>query len=318
MTPEDTLHVLAIDDSLTDLRLLERSLQRMKGVDARMTGVTSMEEAVARLSKEEASFHLIFVDYRLGADSGVEVIQALRERGIKLPMIMLTGQGDQRVAAESLRVGASDYVMKEDIGTPVFRESIDHALEVYQRERRQSHALRKAMLDGLTGLISKDYLMQRLNEEFERSRRYGIPLSCVMIDLDRFKKLNDTYGHLAGDETLRRVSKCVRGNLRGADIGGRFGGEEICLLLPETALAGAVILAERVRQEFCSLEIDHRDEIIKVTASFGVAELTEDMGVPDDLIQAADTALYVAKQSGRNRVCAADAEGKSVPTNSHC
>jgi two-component system, cell cycle response regulator len=318
MSPDAELHVLAIDDSRTDLRLLERSLERMEEPAVRMTGVESLEAALELLHGEGQRFGLIFVDYRLGAGDGVQVIRALRAHGIKLPIIMLTGEGDQRVAAESLRSGANDYIMKEDVGTPTLQESVRHVLEIYRRERKQSQALRQAMQDGLTGLISKEYLLQRLDEEFERSRRYSIPLSCVMIDLDRFKRLNDTYGHLAGDEILRRVARCVRDNLRGADIGGRFGGEELCLLLPETSMQGALTLAERLRSQFSLLEVSHRGQTLSVTASLGVAELTLDMGCPEDLVHAADQALYAAKDAGRDRVCAAPNHGAPLRPSPHC
>jgi len=312
------IKVLAIDDSRTDLLLLRRALEGLSDYEVHFTGVHTLADAGTAMAGTRA-FDLIFLDYRLGERDGVDVLKVLREQGVKLPIIMLTGEGCQRVAAQSIRAGANDYIIKDDLSTPTLPASIQHVLEAYQRQRKQSRALKLAMQDGLTGLITKEYLMQRLHDEFERSRRYHIPLSCVMIDLDHFKALNDTYGHLAGDEVLRSVAGCIRAGLRGADIGARFGGEEMCLLLLETPLTGGVALAERLREQISNLRMEHRDQILSVTASLGVAELHLEMQVPEDLLQEADTALYAAKHAGRNNVKYATSEGRTLSrTGTHC
>jgi diguanylate cyclase (GGDEF)-like protein len=141
-----------------------------------------------------------------------------------------------------------------------------------------------------------------LDAEWERAQRYSRPLAFVMLDLDHFKSLNDTYGHLVGDTVLRTAAAALAATLRETDTAYRYGGEEFAVLLRETDLAGAAELAERLRQ---GIERHFAREAARVTASVGVAELEDDMASPSALVEAADRALYAAKHEGRNRVATA-------------
>jgi diguanylate cyclase (GGDEF)-like protein len=134
-----------------------------------------------------------------------------------------------------------------------------------------------------------------------------------MLDLDHFKSVNDVHGHLAGDEVLRRCAELVRSGLRSTDIAGRFGGEEICLILPQCRLESAVVIAERIRQELEVLQIPYREKFLQVTVSGGVSAVDVTTTSGDELIEAADQALYEAKRTGRNRICAAGTS--RTPTN---
>lgn len=155
---------------------------------------------------------------------------------------------------------------------------------------------RMAILDGLTGIYNRRYLFEMGQKEFDRAQRYKAVFSAVMMDIDHFKKVNDTQGHLRGDQVLREVAIFGGQGLRKADIFGRYGGEEFLILLPETNLANAVKTAERIRQGIIQ-QVSH-----KITLSAGVAELSEEMTRLEDLIDQADQALYRAKNSGRDRV----------------
>ena len=176
-----------------------------------------------------------------------------------------------------------------------------------QRELERTHAEleRLARTDPLTGLANRRSLMEELEQEVERSERYGRPLSLVSVDLDHFKSVNDTHGHAAGDEVLRQAAQALRSVCRDVDLAARMGGEELALLLPETDVAGARIVAERVRERIAGTE--HRSpagEAFRVTASLGVA--TARRGASgESLLQAADEALYQAKDAGRNQVALA-------------
>lgn len=156
--------------------------------------------------------------------------------------------------------------------------------------------------DGLTGMYNRRYLEQRLSTEFDRSRRYGGNLSFIIFDLDHFKKVNDTYGHLAGDEVLCAVSRRINELLRTVDVLGRYGGEEFCVILPSTPIDGAVILAERIRQVVAQTPIIFKDISIPVTISIGVSEFESETPKYEHLIHCADLALYYGKENGRNRV----------------
>lgn len=158
--------------------------------------------------------------------------------------------------------------------------------------------------DSLTGLINHREFHRQLTEEVERSRRYGHPFSLLMLDIDHFKTINDTYGHVAGDKALRALAALIRGEVRPTDLVARYGGEEFVLVLPETAGAGALTLAERLRVRVAGHAITlTADQTISLTVSIGVASFPEDKDSVQKLVSAADQALYVAKAGGRNRVC---------------
>lgn len=169
----------------------------------------------------------------------------------------------------------------------------------------EQRLLEMTRVDSLTGLYNRRFLTQRLDEELERSRRHGNPLCLIILDVDHFKKINDTRGHLCGDLVLRTLSQALRDIFRKSDIPGRFGGEEFICILPETTLEQAGLLAERCRTQIAGIPLSYQELPLSITVSMGVAEM-----VPgdtfDSLIKRADDAMYQAKRTGRNRcVCAA-------------
>lgn len=156
--------------------------------------------------------------------------------------------------------------------------------------------------DGLTGIYNRRYLESQLNKEFCRIKRYDGSLSFILLDLDHFKLVNDEKGHLAGDEVLRSTAEALSSCIRESDTLGRYGGEEFAVILPQTKLKGAIILAERLRASVEKRAFNYRDEIIPVSISVGVAELQPDTPTYERLINEADIALYQSKEAGRNRV----------------
>jgi diguanylate cyclase (GGDEF)-like protein len=156
--------------------------------------------------------------------------------------------------------------------------------------------------DGLTGIFNRRYLEQRLSTEFDRVKRYGGEFSFVLFDLDHFKHVNDTYGHLGGDEVLCEVTKQASSLLRTSDILGRYGGEEFGIILPSTGMEGAYVFAERVREIIAKSPILFKDASIPVTISIGIATFEPDTPNYEHLINCSDIALYASKEGGRNRV----------------
>jgi diguanylate cyclase (GGDEF)-like protein len=156
--------------------------------------------------------------------------------------------------------------------------------------------------DQLTGLRNRRYFDEQLSERLEEAIRYQQPLALVVCDIDKFKVVNDSYGHEAGDEVLRQVARVFRDRARTADICARYGGEELVVLLPETGAEGARELAERLRQAVERRPVRHGGREISVTASFGVAAFPDCASTKDELFPAADHALYAAKSGGRNQV----------------
>lgn len=163
-----------------------------------------------------------------------------------------------------------------------------------------------SITDPLTGLLNRRYLQERLNEELSRSKRYGYPMSFMMIDIDDFKHYNDRNGHQEGDHALQLTAHCLKSSLRLADVASRYGGEEFCILLPQTALDEAAVIAERIRQMIQSTAYPHGKGQPKgsVTASIGLSSFSKYLDTPEAIIRAADRALYHAKSQGKNRIVA--------------
>ncbi len=203
---------------------------------------------------------------------------------------------DQRISHCNLEGGE---ILR--IGSFLFKYLTANAIEA------QYHAtVYDAMTrDGLTGAFNKRYLMESLQREISRSRRCNLPLSVLIMDIDHFKKINDTYGHLVGDETLREFSQRIASTQRCDDLFCRYGGEEFVMILGGTTLEEAVAFAERCRTIVASSPFPCSCGDVPVTVSIGAATFTPDTpsSQASDLLQQADQCLYEAKQSGRNRVC---------------
>ncbi len=160
-----------------------------------------------------------------------------------------------------------------------------------------------AITDGLTGVFTRRHYLGRLEEELSYAKKFNQHFSFLMIDIDHFKRYNDTYGHLVGDAILREISRVIKDNLRQIDLIGRYGGEEFSIILTQTDKGGAKFVAERIRQAVENKLIKVYDEDLKATVSIGVAVFPDDAKEMQDLIEKSDEALYKAKESGRNRIC---------------
>jgi len=156
--------------------------------------------------------------------------------------------------------------------------------------------------DGLTGVYNRRYLEKRLKDEFERHLRYRRALSLIILDIDFFKKINDTYGHQCGDFILMEMSKTISKNLRKIDVLARYGGEEFCCLILEAQLPSALIIAERLRKTVDESQFIFKGTLIETSISLGVSSVQDEINSPEELLKKADVALYKAKENGRNRV----------------
>ncbi len=195
-----------------------------------------------------------------------------------------------------------------DFASSVIKGAVSAIQKVRTLEAAKADNARLEVLahtDPLTHLLNRRGLLLRLTSELDRVRRYNAPLGLLLIDLDRFKSVNDTYGHLAGDDVLTEMGKLLLNATRSVDIVGRYGGEEFVVVLPETGAEGVLMLAQRIREKIASNRFSLGKGITShLTASIGVANFPS-MGIdsPEDLLHAADVALYKAKESGRNAVC---------------
>jgi diguanylate cyclase (GGDEF)-like protein len=222
--------------------------------------------------------------------------------------------------------GCEGVIAVQSSHARAFREDHQRLLESLALQiaaaLQNAHLYELAMVDGLTGLFMRRYFDARIEEEIERSKRYGTAFSVVMMDVDDFKSLNDAHGHLIGDRVLRGIANVVKSQMRGVDTAARYGGEEIAVILPRTELVNAYNVGERIRGAIAELRITTDAvpaQALRVTASFGIAAYPESKAIDgEDLVRYADRALYRAKKTGKNRVelfWSDDSGPKRPPTN---
>ncbi len=293
--------LLVIDDSMDIHRLLD---VRLRPEEVVLYHALSADEGLQKV--RELKPDLILLDVELPTRSGFEVCQEIKRDPAlaDIPIIFLTAATDIHTKVQGLELGAVDYVIK-----PFDPAELRARVRAALRTKRYHDLLSaRANVDGLTGIWNRSYFNQRFGEEIAAAQRYGRLVSLVMLDLDHFKAHNDTFGHPFGDRILQVVGDVLHSAVRTTDAPCRFGGEEFAVVLTETPPDGALIIAERIRQRIASTVFRPNDANIPVTASFGIA-CSEAFGSATvsvaRMIQAADNALYRAKNEGRNRVCLA-------------
>ena len=293
--------VLIIDDSKTIHAVVKSKLSDEPiEFHSALNGKVGLELAAA-LQPD-----LILLDLELPDLNGFEVCRLLKAdpATMIIPIIFLTGASSTEQKIKGLQLGAADYVTKPfDVAELLARVGAS-----LRTKFLLDLLSKKAMIDGLTGLWNRSYLDQRLNAELSLSARTGQTFSCIMADVDHFKAINDTYGHAFGDLALRTTSQVLAEHSRAEDIVCRYGGEEFAILLPGVGAVGAGAFAERMRDRISQLVLPHGKGVVRLTCSFGIAEILKDNVAGASPIQLADQALYQAKRTGRNRVVAADSQ----------
>jgi two-component system cell cycle response regulator len=316
------LNLLVVEDDADQRQLIRETLQDHFGLDT-VVGVESIEAALAL---ELAGFDLILTDYNLPDGTGMQFLEKIRAR-CATPVIMVTGENVGHIAAEAIRKGATDYVVK--VGDYLFtialvveknltvakvvreneqlRSELEQALrEVRDKNTQLEKSLKMveelAATDPLTSLYNRRHFSRVLEQLFAESERMDTHLSCVMVDLDGFKQLNDAHGHAMGDQLLAVAGKVILANMRKMDIAARYGGDEFVLLLPHATADDALRVAQRIREQFRqgSALVLRRNE--GITLSLGIASrIASSPTGGDQLVMLADTALYQAKAAGRDR-----------------
>jgi two-component system, cell cycle response regulator len=292
-----TFQVLVVDDDPDKRNLLEVALG-MEGYEVRAAsnGMEALE------SIESYPPDLIITDIMMPKMDGYELARHIRNNPQTrfIPLILQTAgrhdAGDLRLGAE---VGALGFITDPtDLDLLLARARTLLEFKAYLDTWQEA-----AFTDHLSGLANRRRLERQLDREIERTARYGHPFSLLILDIDEFKKVNDTFGHESGDEVIKLLSKTLQEGIRGIDLAARIGGEEFAVVLTETTLERATEVAERLRLAIKALEIP---DVGSVTASFGVAEAPFCAQTGRELLACADTAMYAAKEQGRDRVVQAD------------
>jgi len=300
--------ILVADDEPVNRSLIQRRLER-----AGYSVVTAQDGREA-VDKTRATLpDLVLLDVMMPRMDGLEACRIIKqdEATRDIPVIFLSARDETDVKVNGLLLGANDYVSKPfkaeellarvDVALRIKRERDHLHLSAEEAKANAEIALERAMTDALTGLLNRYGLQRVLPREHAEAHRYHRPLSCLMIDLDNFKSINDIYGHPAGDAALQQVAEILTEAVRRSDMTCRYGGEEFLVLLPETNLDGALALAEKIRETAASRTFGDATHTFNLTLSGGTATLAETES-GNDMIARADIALYHAKAKGRNRV----------------
>jgi diguanylate cyclase (GGDEF)-like protein len=298
-------NILVIDDQESVRKKIKSILLKANLVDFYFEAKSGLDGIKMLMDKK---VDLVICDVVMPEFDGYKFLisKSTKPEYDEVPVIMLTSEEDIEKKIKGFEHGASDYLTKPfDEGELIARVKAHLKIKYLQDELKEKNAQLQELsgTDDLTKLANRRRFMEEFANEFERAKRYKSGLSFLILDLDFFKQVNDSYGHLAGDSVLVQIANVMKTSVRSSDLVGRYGGEEFGLLLPETGSKGCRVYAERIRKRIEDTRFDAAANQIHVTVSGGIAtypEITVDS--VDELWRKADAALYGAKKKGRNRI----------------
>lgn len=305
--------ILVVDDESNNRFLLKTHLE---SAGFKIILAANGKEAIHATKKLTPD--LIILDIMMPEMDGFQVCQFFRSKPetMIVPIVMVTALRGTDERIKGIEAGADDFISKPfnrmELITRVKSllriKKLNEALEqkIIELEKTKEKLRQLAITDGLTGIYNHRYFRQQLRLEVSRSTRFNLPISLIIFDIDHFKKYNDQFGHLNGDKVLNRFARIINCNIREVDCLARYGGEEFALVLPGTNKEAALLVAEKLRLLIAHSTFPNSKKLPegKLTASAGVASFPEDAENDEDLIQKTDTALYKAKNSGRNQTVA--------------
>ncbi len=283
--------ILVVDDDPEVIQLIRFILVDQKYI---ITAAENGEKALELV--KERSFDLIILDVNMPFLNGFETCKILKESydTADIPVIFLTGHDMIEDIVNGFDAGAFDYITK-----PFSPLEFSSRIKLHLELKHSRDLLKEmALMDGLTKLFNHSYIHERLSEEISNAQRHKLPLSLIMIDLDNFKLINDTFGHKTGDNVLVKVSATIKSIIREEDTAGRYGGEEFAIILPNTTQKAAYKVAEKIRTSIKQVEWELRD--FSITISGGVHTLENE--TVNELIEKTDILLYKAKNNGKDKI----------------
>lgn len=297
-----TRKLLLIDDDRVQQRLMQQLVKNFRSGPFELDEAHAYDDGLKKL--KSGKYAACLLDYRLGDRDGLALLREARIAGCETPVIVLTADDSEEVDLAAMEAGAADYLVKGGLTPRLLERALRYALKL---DETLAQLRQLAQRDELTKLFNRREFQRILAEEWDRSVRFERPFSLVMVDIDHFKRINDTHGHQTGDEVLRHVSSLLAGQVRNVDRVARYGGEEFAIVMIETDRAHAIEGIKRLGMLLAETPcVVSKDLTIEVTFSAGVASSEGDAKNPTELVDVADKALYAAKKGGRNRIVAAD------------
>jgi two-component system, cell cycle response regulator len=295
INPEQPLTVLVIEDHPDQRDLLAIVLQR-EGY--RVVTAANGVEALEKLQQE--TIHIALSDIMMPKMDGFELINKIRTNPElkNLYVILITARIQEGDRVRGLDLGADDYITKPfSFSELLARVRVGSRVVQYQQ-----HLEHQTQVDSLTGLYNRRAFEKKVWDEFERAKRYQHRLSLLILDIDNFKSINDTYGHHGGDAALKQISECLKSKTRQSDFPCRYGGEEFVLILPETDQESAFQVAEKIREEIRTSTFSSNNQDFSLTVSIGISSISAKRYLDwNEMMHDADLALYSAKHNGKNR-----------------
>lgn len=282
--------VLVVDDDLLTCNMVKEIFTK----EGYFVQTLNSPSKIADFLKENRP-DIVLLDIVMPEMNGFEVLALIKEKHEDLPVVFLSGRHDVKEKVRGLKAGAEDYIIKPFD----FKELLARVELILKRYNRFKE---KLIFDPLTRAYSRSYLNERLKEEWARYKRKKITFSLAFLDLDKFKDINDNYGHAAGDYILKSFVSFVLDSLRESDSIYRFGGEEFIILMPDTNEIQAMIALERIRYNLTHRIFDFEQNKLKVFFSAGIVEANENIQQPEEMIRLADKAMYEAKKTGGNKI----------------
>lgn len=294
--------VLVVEDDTQRSTAMREKLEELYTVDIVPDATTAMEKG------KQGNYDVIILSTELNGSEGLRLAAHFKcqEATRHVPVMIIVDESRTQAMLKALELGINDYLL-----TPLDTSEMMARVKTQIRRKKYHDALyanyeknaSRALTDGLTNLYNRHFMDAHLDNQVQRAQKNGKPYTLMLVDVDHFKPVNDTYGHDAGDEVLQGLSRVLVKSIRTADMAARFGGEEFALLLPETDLLSATVVTERVRKmvETTPFRVSHDIGSLNMTVSVGAAELRKGE-TAQQLLKRADEALYRAKQNGRNQV----------------